>query len=161
MKSYEQYASDPTYKKIVDGNQVKFVRYGKYVDVNRSPVVNNKRQPIPYKQEVAVFVDGRPSSETVWSAVPGVLDRLDHTPLAAMTERGMPVGTGHPRCTHSQYTNTNRPSQTTSTKCQYQATASKAKWLCGLKWRLAARKSTAASMIAPMVTWKPWKPVSM
>ena len=28
----------------------------------------------------------------------------------------------------SMYTNMNRPSQTTSTKCQYQATASKPKW---------------------------------
>ena len=30
---------------------------------------------------------------------------------------------------YSQYTKINSPSQTTSTKCQYQATPSKAKWL--------------------------------
>ena len=38
---------------------------------------------------------------------------------------------------YSTYTNTNSPSQTTSTKCQYQATASKPKWLSALKWPLA------------------------
>ena len=62
---------------------------------------------------------------------------------------------------YSQYTNTNSPSQTTSTKCQYHATASKAKWLWGEKCHLSARPRIAMSMIAPMVTWKPWKPVRM
>ena len=55
----------------------------------------------------------------------------------------------------------NRPSQTTSTKCQYHAAASKAKWRVGVKCPRMARTSTTRRMIAPMVTWNPWNPVSM
>ena len=55
----------------------------------------------------------------------------------------------------------NSPNQTTSTKCQYQATASKAKWRCGVKWPFMVRSQMHTSMMAPSVTWKPWKPVSM
>ena len=32
--------------------------------------------------------------------------------------------------------------------------------MLGVKWPFSTRPSTTASMIAPMVTWKPWKPVS-
>ena len=40
---------------------------------------------------------------------------------------------------YSQYTKINKPSQTTSTKCQYQATPSKPKWLSALKCPFCTR----------------------
>ncbi len=54
-----------------------------------------------------------------------------------------------------------RNSQTTSTKCQYQAAASRPKWWSGLKWPRQARKRQTARNQVPMITWKPWKPVAM
>src|ERR1700693_897798 len=54
-----------------------------------------------------------------------------------------------------------RPSHTTSTKCQYQATASNAKCLVGVKCPRSTRSQITSSMIAPIVTCRPWKPVSM
>ena len=62
---------------------------------------------------------------------------------------------------YSQYTRTNNSNHTTSTKCQYQDTASKPKWLSGLKCPASDRKKITVSMMTPSVTWKPWKPVSM
>src|SRR5215467_1813403 len=62
---------------------------------------------------------------------------------------------------YSQYTKINRPSHTTSTKCQYQATASNAKWCSGLKCPARQRARITLSMRAPIVTWNPWNPVSM
>jgi len=46
----------------------------------------------------------------------------------AIPDRGFCCGDGPRAFDQSQYTNTNNPSQTTSTKCQYQAAASNPKW---------------------------------
>ena len=46
--------------------------------------------------------------------------------LASALPGQRPLGRGWPEA-QSQYTTTNKPSQTTSTKCQYHATASNAK----------------------------------
>src|SRR5450830_2024244 len=62
---------------------------------------------------------------------------------------------------YNQYTTTYRPSQTTSTKCQYQAAPSKPKWCSGVKWPFSTRYKITDNMMAPMVTWKPWNPVNM
>ena len=53
---------------------------------------------------------------------------------------------------YNQYTKMKRPSHTTSTKCQYQATPSKAKCFFGVKWPLSVRTQITASMVAPIVT---------
>src|SRR5690606_28542381 len=66
-------------------------------------------------------------------------------PLAALTSA---MG-------QSTQTKMNSATQTTSTKCQYQAAASKPKWFSGVKWPLCTRISITVRMIAPMVTWKP------
>src|ERR1700744_6625928 len=55
----------------------------------------------------------------------------------------------------------NRNSHTTSTKCQYQAAASKQKWRVGVNWPAMARPRHTARKIVPTMTWKPWKPVAM
>ncbi|MNU09785.1 hypothetical protein D3C72_2565560 [compost metagenome] len=55
----------------------------------------------------------------------------------------------------------NRNSQTTSTKCQYQAAASKPKCCFGVKSPPIARKRQTKRKIVPTITWKPWKPVAM
>src|SRR5690606_25170036 len=60
-----------------------------------------------------------------------------------------------------QDTTTHRHSHTTSTKCQYQAAASKPKWCCGVKCPLIARNRQTARKMVPTMTWKPWKPVVM
>ena len=54
-----------------------------------------------------------------------------------------------------------RKSQTTSTKCQYQAAASNPKCFCGVNWPTEARIRQTIRKIVPMRTWKPWKPVAM
>src|SRR5690606_35205576 len=77
----------------------------------------------------------------------------------ALTWR-LPI-TNHEFTNHNTYTNRNRPSQTTSTKCQYQATASNAKWFSLVKWPLAQRNHMISSISVPRVTCAPWKPVSM
>ena len=51
-------------------------------------------------------------------------------------------------------TKTKSNSHTTSTKCQYQATPSKAKWRSELKCPFGSVQITV-SMMAPRVTWKP------
>src|SRR5579862_1069054 len=61
----------------------------------------------------------------------------------------------------TQYTKMKSPSHTTSTKCQYQDTASNPKWWSGLKWPATQRKRITVSIVTPSVTWNPWKPVSM
>jgi len=62
----------------------------------------------------------------------------------------------HPRLPrYSQYTKINSPSQTTSTKCQYQDTASKPKCRCGVKWPLSTLNQMTVSMMAPTVTCMP------
>ena len=55
----------------------------------------------------------------------------------------------------------NRKSHTTSTKCQYQAAASKPKCCFGVKSPPIARIRHTNRKIVPMMTWKPWKPVAM
>ena len=55
----------------------------------------------------------------------------------------------------------NRNSQTTSTKCQYQAAASKPKCWSGLNWPAIARNRQTSRKVVPTKTWKPWKPVAM
>ena len=52
-----------------------------------------------------------------------------------------------------------RKSHTTSTKCQYQAAASKPKCFSGVNWPLIAVSYTHLTL--PTITWKPWKPVAM
>ena len=51
-------------------------------------------------------------------------------------------GPSAPRLAYSQYTSTNSISQTTSTKCQYHAAASNAKWWSGVKWPRSARRAS-------------------
>ncbi len=55
----------------------------------------------------------------------------------------------------------NRNSHTTSTKCQYQAAASKPKCCFGEKCPFSARNRQTARKIVPMMTCAPWKPVAM
>jgi len=67
----------------------------------------------------------------------------------------------HGRAAYSQYTSTNSSSQTTSTKCQYHAAASNAKWWSAVKWpRKHAREHHRQHDHADGHV-KPWKPVSM
>src|SRR6516162_5798314 len=54
----------------------------------------------------------------------------------------------------------NRNSQTTSTKCQYQAAASNPKCRSGVKWPARARNQQTIRKQVPTITWKPWKPVA-
>ena len=55
----------------------------------------------------------------------------------------------------------NRPSQTTSTKCQYQATRFEGEVVLRREVALHRAQPDHDSMIAPSVTCRPWKPVSM
>jgi hypothetical protein len=50
----------------------------------------------------------------------------------------------------SQYTSTKSSSHTTSTKCQYHADASNAKWWSAVKCPLNTRNSMTSSMVAPI-----------
>src|SRR5262249_10933664 len=59
------------------------------------------------------------------------------------------------------YRNVNRNSQTTSTKCQYQAAASKPKCFWGEKPPFISRIRHTVRKIEPTIRWKPWKPVAM
>ena len=54
-----------------------------------------------------------------------------------------------------QYTRMYKPSQTTSTKCQYQAAPSKPKCLSAVKWPFCRRSVMNSSINIPMNTWKP------
>src|SRR3954471_22461316 len=53
-----------------------------------------------------------------------------------------------------------RNSHTTSTKCQYQAAASKPKCRSGVKCPARARNQQTIRKQVPTMTWKPWKPVA-
>lgn len=50
---------------------------------------------------------------------------------------------------------------TTSTKCQYQAAASKPKWWDGEKWNLFIRNRQIIKNDVPIITWSPWNPVAI
>lgn len=50
--------------------------------------------------------------------------------------------------------------QTTSTKCQYQAAASKPKWCPGLNWWAMVRDKQINRKVEPIITWRPWNPVA-
>jgi len=52
-------------------------------------------------------------------------------------------------------------SQTTSTKCQYQAAASNPKWWVGLNSQARWRKRTVAKKAVPIKTCSPWNPVAI
>lgn len=47
-----------------------------------------------------------------------------------------------------------------STKCQYQAAASKPKWCPAEKWALIWRIKQTTKKEVPMITWRPWNPVA-
>ena len=47
-----------------------------------------------------------------------------------------------------------------STKCQYQAAASKPKWWWDVKWNLASRSRQTNKKEDPMITCRPWNPVA-
>lgn len=51
-------------------------------------------------------------------------------------------------------------SQTTSTKCQYQAAASKPKWCLEVKWYCRCRTRHVSRNREPIITCRPWKPVA-
>ena len=53
-----------------------------------------------------------------------------------------------------------RKSHTTSTKCQYQAAASKPKWWLLEKWHIYIRYKQIRRKEVPMITWRPWNPVA-
>lgn len=53
-----------------------------------------------------------------------------------------------------------RKIQTTSTKCQYQAAASKPKWRSDEKWQLMVRARHTRRKVVPIITWRPWNPVA-
>lgn len=55
---------------------------------------------------------------------------------------------------------TYKKSHTTSTKCQYQAAASKPKWWLEVKWNFSWRKKQTIKNVDPIITWRPWKPVA-
>lgn len=54
-----------------------------------------------------------------------------------------------------------RNSQTTSTKCQYQAAASNPKWCVLEKWLLISRIKHVNRKIVPIITCRPWNPVAI
>lgn len=53
-----------------------------------------------------------------------------------------------------------RKSQTTSTKCQYQAAASNPKWWFDVKWKLNCRRRHTKRNVDPIMTCSPWNPVA-
>src|SRR5690349_1975 len=74
------------------------------------------------------------------------------------------VHNGHSGCgtpAPHTYIQANRNSQTTSTKCQYQAANSKPRCCFGLKCPAIARIRQTIRKIEPMITWAPWNPVAM
>ena len=56
--------------------------------------------------------------------------------------------------------NTYKKSHTTSTKCQYQAAASKPTWWKEEKWQLKSRIKQINKNEVPIITCKPWNPVA-
>lgn len=56
--------------------------------------------------------------------------------------------------------NTYKNSHTTSTKCQYQAAASKPTWWNEEKWQLKRRIKQTKRNEVPIITCKPWNPVA-
>lgn len=54
----------------------------------------------------------------------------------------------------------NKNNHTTSTKCQYQALASKPKCRTEVKWERNERNQDTTIKIVPRITCKPWKPVA-
>lgn len=56
---------------------------------------------------------------------------------------------------------TYRNSQTTSTKCQYQAAASKPKWCFEVKWNFNCRTKHTRRNVEPIITCRPWNPVAI
>jgi hypothetical protein len=59
-----------------------------------------------------------------------------------------------------QYTTTNRISQMTSTKCQYQMANSTPRWSHGPSPPAIKRPRVTARVVAPTRTWVPWNPVA-
>src|SRR5215468_12733808 len=59
------------------------------------------------------------------------------------------------------YMHANRNSQTTSTKCQYQAANSKPRCCFGVKCPAIARTRQTIRKIEPIITCAPWNPVAM
>lgn len=57
------------------------------------------------------------------------------------------------------YTNKNKKTQITSTKCQYQIAAITPKWLSYNAY-LSKLKKTVLNMMIPINTCDPWKPVN-
>ncbi len=55
----------------------------------------------------------------------------------------------------------NKNSQTTSTKCQYQAAASNPKWWVLVKWFKLRRSKQINKNTVPIITWSPWNPVAI
>lgn len=53
-----------------------------------------------------------------------------------------------------------KKTQTTSTKCQYQAAASNPKWWPVEKWWRMVRARQTARKVVPIITWRPWNPVA-
>ncbi len=60
-----------------------------------------------------------------------------------------------PVAAHIQYTRMYSPSQTTSTKCQYQAAPSKPKWRSAVKCPFCNRRVMKNNISMPTSTWKP------
>jgi len=52
-------------------------------------------------------------------------------------------------------------SQTTSTKCQYQAAASNPKWCEAENWNVRCRSKQTNKKVVPIITWIPWNPVAI
>jgi len=57
--------------------------------------------------------------------------------------------------------NAKTPSQTTSTKCQYQAAVSNPIWCVVLKPLFMFLQYERIRRAVPTITWKPWSPVSI
>lgn len=55
----------------------------------------------------------------------------------------------------------NKKSQTTSTKCQYQAAASNPKWWVLEKWFKLWRTRHTNRNSVPIITCNPWNPVAI
>lgn len=60
-----------------------------------------------------------------------------------------------------QYTEIYKNSQTTSTKCQYQAAISNPIWWFILICILFMYNRFTDKKVVPIITWIPWKPVAM
>lgn len=55
----------------------------------------------------------------------------------------------------------NKNNHTTSTKCQYQAAASKPTWCSTVKCEHKSLKRQTNKNIVPINTWNPWNPVAI